>query len=854
MNIFNKVALQGLKKNKTRTIVTIIGVVLSSAMITAVLTFGASLLTYMANGAAQKYGLWHVAFSAADSTFVEEQQDNRRVANTLKLANLGYALLPGCTNPDKPYLFVNGVDDESLDDCPVDLIMGRLPADETEVIISARIASNGGVTYELGDTLTLPIGIRTLNGQTLNQHNPYNTQEVLAITETKTYHIVGVFRRPSFEEYTAPGYTVITKYNDKVLDSTLLVALKNPFSLHSYLKTTGTDDYCVNDYILRFYGLSEDTLFTTLLYTIGIVVIAIIMVGSIFLIYNAFSISLSERMRQFGILASVGATPRQLRKSVLFEGLCIGAIGIPIGLILGIFSIGGVLLFVANRFQSIIYDGVPLNLHISWIAIIIAVIVSLVTILISAYIPAKKAASAPVMECIRQTNEVKLDGKDVKINRLQQFLYGFEGSLALKNFKRNKKRYRSIVLSLILSVVLFISTGSFVTYLKEASGTTVEFTTYDISLSLPHMADDKMLSLYELLKNADGVTKHMYEAIFTFVADADASELTDLYHTTMGSTTSDGTLTIPFDVQFLDDASYAGVLRDLGLNADDYTDGTHFPAVAKMEDVAAPLSETSDSADMFRSTSVNLAISPTNLTNADKNQSKNISATLVNFAPPDVPAQITGYEQRPYFFHLLVPYSMKDEFMPHDLTAAGKGMTFCSTDSKATVEKMELILQASGVTSDYLLYDVNHMMDENKNTIFIANVFAYTFILMITLIALANVFNTISTNIKMRRRELAMLRSVGMGERDFRKMMNYECAFYGIRTLAFGLPPAIASTIVIYFFMVWAGMPTLAYIFPWKDIIISIIGVLLAIFITMLYALAEIKRENIIDALRDETA
>ena len=181
-------------------------------------------------------------------------------------------------------------------------------------------------------------------------------------------------------------------------------------------------------------------MFNSLLFTIGGILVAIIMIGSIFLIYNAFAISLNERTRQFGILSSVGATASQLRNSVLFEGFCIGAIGIPIGILVGIGSIRLVIPIIAGNFRTILYSSVPLTLSVSIPAIAATAVVSLVTILISAYIPARKAANTPVMESIRQTNEVKVEPKAVKTSKLTQVFFGLEGALALKNFKRNKKR------------------------------------------------------------------------------------------------------------------------------------------------------------------------------------------------------------------------------------------------------------------------------------------------------------------------------------------------------------------------------------------------------------------------------
>ena len=141
---------------------------------------------------------------------------------------------------------------------------------------------------------------------------------------------------------------------------------------------------------------------------------------------------------------------------------------------------------------------------------------------------------------------------------------------------------------------------------------------------------------------------------------------------------------------------------------------------------------------------------------------------------------------------------------------------------------------------------------ESKNYIFIANVFAYTFIIMISLIAIANVFNTISTNIKLRRQELAMLRSVGMSDQDFNKMMRFECAFYGIRALIIGIPLALICSWLIYKGMLTGGADGVEFVMPWASIGISVCSVLLVIFITMMYAVSKIKKENIIDALRDD--
>ncbi|SDF53001.1 putative ABC transport system permease protein [Fontibacillus panacisegetis] len=866
MNIFNKVTLQGMKKSRTRTIVTIIGVVLSAAMITAVATFGVSLLNYMANGAAQKYGDWHVEFLDVPSSFVQERTHDEGVANTAAFENIGYATLDGGKNPNKPYLFIAGYSEEAFDTLPITLVSGRLPKNSGEILVSGSVAANGGVKFAVGDTLSLAIGSRMDGNKNLGQHDPYisgdkpgTAKETLVPKAERTYTVVGINERPGFEESSAPGYTLITKADaqDKADSFSLFVTLTNPRGIHAYIgNTAGTEAYVFNDNVLRFMGLSDDNMFNVLLYAVGGIVVAIIMIGSIFLIYNAFTISLNERTRQFGILSSVGATAKQLRNSVLFEGLCIGAVGIPIGIIVGIGSIGLVISVVARNFGEILYTSVPLTLTVSIPAIVVAAAVSMVTILISAYIPARRAANTPVMESIRQTNEVKVESKAVKTSKLAQRIYGLEGTLALKNFKRNKKRYRSIVLSLVLSVVLFISASAFVTDMKQASERAVAFTTYDIGFATQDMDDSEMLSLYDKLKTADGVYESSYQALMKYSCAAKASDLSDYYWEYAGSHSPDETVNLPMDIQFLEDSTYLNMIKGLGLPAEEYTgQNAKLIAVAKLTSHMKTNREheVDEFIDMFKSSSMNFTIAPETNGKPKMEQGQNVSITFVETVPPDtLPILGNSGSKNPVFFRVMVPYSLKEKFETPDTHVDIKGLTFRSKNPTQSAAEMKTMIQGAGITAKYDLYNAYEMLDENRNMIFIANVFAYTFIIMISLIAVANVFNTISTNIKLRRRELAMLRSVGMSERDFQKMMNFECAFYGMRALLFGLPIAVISSWLIYKGMFIGGADNIDFVFPWSSMAISVFSVLFIVFITMLYAISKIKKENIIDALRDD--
>ncbi|WP_273485148.1 ABC transporter permease [Desulforamulus ruminis] len=845
MNIFNKVALQGLKKNRTRTLVTIVGVALSAALITAVATFAVSLQTYMVNGAIMNYGNWHVAFPDADTSFVQEQADDNRVANIESFENIGYGALKGGQNPDKPYLFVAGFNKEAFSALPVELLSGRLPENSSEILVPAHVAANGGVKISVGDTLSLAVGTRQAGNETLNQHDPYRSgEETLTPTTEKTYTVVGICQRPAFEERSAPGYTLITMADTAASSNSfsVFVALEKPSQLRSYLGSEAeSHTYVLNDDVLRFMGLSEDKVFNAPLYSIGGILVALIMLGSVFLIYNSFNISLNERIHQFGILMSVGATEKQLRNSVLFEGLCIGVIGIPIGILIGIPSIRLVLSLVAENFANVLYNNVPLTLKVSVPALVAAAVISMITILISAYIPAKKAAGTPVMECIRQTNEVKAEAKAIKTSNLTSRLYGLEGTLALKNFKRNKRRYRSIILSLTLSVVLFVSSSAFGTYLDQLTEQSSVEVDGDILLYTRDMTESEFSQLYNTLKTADGVTQSTDQAVSTYTCEVNTSDLTsdflDSFQKSAGFDASSKTVKLSLDVQFIEDNIYQNFIESIGLSTAEYTGKD-----AKMVVVG----KYNGGLDIFTERSMDFTIG----TESGK-QTKTIHTTFADTYPLDPPPAERS-EVKGYVLMVVAPHQMKPQF--DALNAPTKlGLTFWSDNPAQSTVKMQAMIEGLGITSDYTLYNVHAILEQNRNILFIVNLFTVVFIAMISLIAVANVFNTISTNIKLRRRELVMLRSVGMSDRDFNKMIRFECALYGARTMLWGLPLSGILSLLIYQGMVVGG-GDMKFIFPWDSIAISMLGVFLVVFITTLYAIRKIKRENIIDALRDDMA
>lgn len=879
-NIFHKVALQSMRKNPTRTLVTIIGVILSAALFTAVTTFGISLLQYMIKGAVQRYGDWQIAFPNANAAFIQQQAQNPKVTHAVSFAELGYAELDITGKPDKPYLFLAGFNDETFAALPLTLLSGRLPENDQELVIPGKLLTEGGATIAVGDTI--PLTLQTESFPLLGPKPQTETGSAQPNT-TRTYTIVGLCATPEFLPDAMSGYLGITQaapYTEAQTVS-LFVTLENLLDVRAYRKQyIGQQAYWLNNNVLRFLLLSDspsDTIFITMLLSFGAIVMILIMVGSILLIYNAFHISLNERTQQIGILASVGATRTQLRNSVLFEGWCIGAVGIPIGVFIGLLGIELIIKLVATQFSSILYADVPLTTVISPLAIGGAIGISLITILLSAYIPAQKAASASVIACIRQTNEIKLEGRNVKTSRLLFRLFGLEGALAQKNFKRNRKRYRSVVFSLVFSVVLFLSASTLITDLQQNADGLTEFTTHDISFSAEEMTDTELLSLYEEMKAVPGVTGSLYQIVRQARCLVSGRDLVEDYWIETQTQPTDQPVALSASVQFVDTATYQRLCAEAGLSLPS-SDGSslsspsHLLTVAKLQRRSTdPQGEmqVSEFRDLFAVPSAAVTLVPIQNDTPHTEQAQSFCLDTTEVVLPDQPPQLQANGTAlptdattdattaaaspsspvaPYYLQIVVPYTAQAAVLPTAAVQA-KGMEFQSDAPSQSAAAMERILREKQVSTAYLLINISKILEQTRNTIFIAEIFAYTFLVMISLIAVANVFNTISTNMRLRRREIAMLRSVGMSDRSLNQMTRLECFFYGGKALLIGLPLALLTSWQIHHFMVNDEDP---FVLPLPSMLISVVSVLLIVFVTMTYAVRKIQKENIMDALRDD--
>ena len=906
MNVFNKVTLESLKKNRTRTIVTIIGIMLSAAMICASTTLVSSMQNFVLRCAIHIDGDWYGAVYDAAYKNYEDIRDSDRVSSAAYAQVLGYAKIDSA-NERKPYLYVLGGDVASgyFETMPVHLILGALPKDSTEIILPEHLTSNGKVNYKLGDTVTLDVGDRTLDGRRLGQNTPvyaYDSEthtevmsgERLENTEPRTYTVVGIYERPTFEDYSAPGYTALTAADTKSADQSLIhcyFKLHKPAGVYDFMRKMGYTQeyrYAYNTKVLLYSGTAPFDSFLTTFYSLAAIIIALIVFGSVSLIYNAFSISVSERTRQFGLLSSVGATRKQLRRMVLFEALAVSAVGIPLGILVGIGGIGITLLLIGDKFSSIVRADIPMRLCVSWQAVVIAAVIALVTVLISAWIPSKRATGVSVVEAIRQSMDIKVSGRPVRTSKLAYKLFGLPGVLAGKHYKRNRKKYRTTVVSLFMSIVLFVSAAAFTDYMTESAEGGLASDQFDLIYAAESDASAAMTpdALLELFFSESNVTGGTYTKKQFLQGDISREYVTAMYadrFADFGMEREDAApkeLGISGYLYFVADAEFNRLLEKYNLKEADYYDRDKPLGIAldrnieldrRLEKYVTLDTLKGDGCVIEGLYYVEIDGYYRKDSRIDENgnkvvlyQSRDNENDIIELPYKESFAKYTlrsekTIEEAPFFvsrstpvaINMIYPYSMLESVVPEAALNQFRNTEYflTSSDHTASFENLAPVLTENGLSSRQL-FDYAANAETNRNVVTIIRVFAYGFIVLISLIAAANVFNTISTNISLRHREFAMLKSVGMTQKGFRRMMNYECLLYGSKALLLGLPVSCGITYLIYRAVTTAYETS--FHLPWAAIGIAVLSVFLVVFATMMYSMSKVKKDNPIDALKNE--
>ena len=864
MSLLNILTIKNLKLNKKRTIVTIIGIMLSISLITAVSTMYNSMIKSLINFEIREKGDFHVAYYNVSKEEIDTFKNNWSIENINIVENIGYAKIDS-KNEFKPYAYIKGFTKSSLENLSIKLVEGRLPEKENEILIPTHLKTNGRVTLNVGDTITLDVGKRVDNdGYELNQSNPLNVNdediinEKIVNTTTTNYKVVGITERPAtnIEGYTAPGYTFITYFNEDNVNNYVDIYAKynkdgikrayevtanvigvdeelfkkyyngellsnEEFNLYTNQIVKAKYDININDYLI---DLQTNPIKNSGIGGLGIVVfivIIIIIVTSVFCIKNSFDISITEKIKQYGMLRSVGATKKQIKRNVFYEASILGLIGIPLGILCGILA-SYILIIVSNYYLGdFMASDIKLIFSFSNLAILIAILLGIVTIYASAYKSARKAARISPIESIRNSGTIIINSKKVKSPKIINKLFGIGGELSYKNLKRNKKKYRTTIISIIVSVITFISLSSFMNLAFDTIEEELDISEYNLYFTAADYTDSEYKKIIETA-SLDNIIE------YTILRETELKFSNTHYNQAYIDWINLGLNDYPdsyISIIGLGDYQYKKYIESLNL---DYN---------TMKDKAILM----DYANVSRYNEEENKFESKYLHEYNFKDHDMISGTLTD----DSKFNIEIYkvvESKPFALNNIDnALVVSDEFSNRILT-----MYINSSDATKLQDDIDEYL----TDIDYSLNNIEESVRMMNNLFTLMGIFLYGFIIVISLIGITNIFNTITTNIELRRQEFAMLKSIGMTKKEFNYMISLESLFMGIKSLLFGIPIGTLLSYLIHHFLTIDT--NLSYRFPIIAIVIAILTVFILIYIIMKYSINKINKQNTIETIRNE--
>ena len=829
----------------------------------------------------------------ANKKIIDNAQANRNVKDIYIKQNLGCAYLPQAKFDTKPYINVVAFNEKSFTDCfNVTLKEGRLPQNGNELVLSQSVIENSRAEFKIGDTITLDLGKRVyVSGAEipLNDTEYFideNGLEKLVDTHKKTYTVVGVFNKVSssyfaadsnsasssaftlaeenadindlFISFTSDGEKNYITTSGEILNLTGddFESLKNNFEV--YLENGDFDEADINKDLLRYKGFALSDEYMRMLLSLAVIIIVIIAISSIFVIRNSFAISITEKTKLYGMLASIGATSKQIRHNVLFEGFVLGIIGIPAGILLGV-GVIALLVVILNALLENMLNGISFVYAVPWWVAVISAVMSAVIILFSTLSSAFRASRIAPITAIRGNNDIKINKNKRKSYKAPKFikkLFGVGGEIAYKNLKRSKKKYRTTVISIIITVAMFISISTFIEYGLKIAGDHFKDMPYNITVH----ANDKLS--YDEYEN-------IYKRI---IADTDINSsikacgndygnivgLTDYYtEDAKAAELPGGDLAYVFGV---DNKSFKEYVSALGYNYDDVKDkalitndfkyynsdnilikGKEFDlpmnTVVKLYPNGTP-SYTEDDIKEIQKTDPDFVYNPDDY--------KSVDLVIYDTINKEVPGSIVSSIMSTQIEgSVLVSEDYFKKLFGEDNDYTTRVIVIDSADPVNTVEYINNL-----DIENLDVFNINEQKEQMNAIVLIIAIFAYGFIIVISLIGITNVFNTINTNMRLRSKEFAMLKSIGMTKKEFNRMIRLESLFYGLKSLLIGVPLGLLGGYAI--FKATGNTIMLDYSFPTMAVLISIVFVFFVVWLIMKISISKVNKQNIIETIRND--
>lgn len=887
MSITKKLALRHLKQNKTRSVLTVLGITISVVMLTVIFTCATSFAHYYGERAINTNGNWHffvkTGYESAKKYLLSDSSlKDIGFEKDLSSEEQSYKIYSDKANYLRTGTIYQG-DAQYIKDTVTCKYDGALPKSDNEIMVEQSLIKNNGLELKIGDEIKIAVGSR-LKGDfvILPVMGDYQFGERFEKEKDETFKVVGILHN---NEPTERG-AIIRGMSD--LKSKNLVAYGKikkvtPFS---YIKINGIYDKFGFTKKKRAFNVGENTGFLNSrlafsidknnlpqvlkLTAIGIVVFAVIFVSSFAMIYNSFALSVGEQIKYLGMLSSVGATRKQKKKTLYFEGAILGGIGIILGIVLGLLTTFISQSAMNAKIVSIMEgynDNIKYSTHISLWVLCLIVILAALTVFVSIISPVQKAARITAIDAIRKTDEIKRKGK-IRTPFIITKLFGFEGDIAFKNLRRNGRKSRTIIACICICAVLFLSCNYFCETFKEASNLDYEI---PYQLMYQYSAESKAqlekarnyLKTNKRVKRFYSIWEDWYSILRGDINPYDNSRLYDMSFQNESIFVDKykfiATQDITYTAHLIDDEDFNALCKKNGIDYKKYyspdKDGSIKTIVINGID--------RNDEPIFNNNLLGKTIGCYDI-DSEKTERENkldedgnqvyfyykTGCTSIykfcDFIKYDKDNPICNLESDGVAFY--APKSVYDKlYNDDDDFYFDYGI---ETDEPYKVEK-ELNDYLSENEADGDVYNIYYWTMKEKSIISAVQFLSYAFILLITLITVFNIINTMTAQIAGRKKELAMLKSVGMTPKEFKKMLIFESMFYGLFGLLFGVPLSLVINRVVGY-IISKDNPIPFSVNIWLYLI-ACVAVFVIIGLTMIYSLKLIKNNSIIDSLKDDT-
>lgn len=838
MEMMFTLTLETLKRNKKRTLLTIFTIILSVGMMTAILCGGWSMLRFMQEKQKVYGGDYAYSIEITSQQQAKELMQDENVEDVSLLRFTGNSFYGKPCN--KNLLAVAEINDAFIENFYLEryLLDGRFPSNENEIVLTQDFIDDNELTFSIGDTIQLTIGTRVwdeIDAELYGLVNFLGERESFHPNADRTYTIVGIVSEikdskvaGDFNAYSGisnknAALSAYVKCND-ISKSVYSEAEKNAESVGGQVT-----DFHSN--LLMYYGVTRGKGAVKTL-AIVVVVIVLLMAACSAMIRNVLSISLQERMRQLGMLASIGATSKQKRASVTIEAFLLGIIGIPLGLLFGLGLSIVVLAMMRSSFETIFTFGITkLSIHIHWVIFFLGTISGIVSLFFACKTPGKAASKVTVIDTLKQTNIYQVKRKKLPHGKILSLLLGIHAALASKNIHRNPRRFRAITMSIILAVILGLSLYSFSDFMLFQSSMDMKedgscYT--DVLTTLPYKdVPTAVKAISDEGVSADICYRISRYMTSTFEDEKINSKMTGYF--------INGNLA-EFYVVGLDEEHFLTFCEENSIDSTAYkcksNQGILFNCATGNYDVSSnrivagsPLLLDSGTKIELQNDEEEEICKPVIVQDIINDNNANVQSQFVRNVPV-----------------IVVPLSYFDWLKEDDVYIELAIRTQQHEEVSKCLENMGF----------FQTFDETKATENERQICMLLKLMVCIFTFLMTIIISLNVCNTISNTIHVRRKEFAVLRSVGMTSSGLKKMLLLEAALYGIKSLLFAIPISFIIHYILYS-LISNGMTPFMFYIQWEAYGIAVIAVAFVVVMAMLFSLRGIEKVEIVKELKNES-